>query len=90
MKWPSLSLDEWLPTYATLHRWVQIVGKTRLALSPFENHWWHCALYVTTHGVGTSPMPLGGWDLASLRSSRDAAHNGQPAPATSAKTMTDR
>jgi hypothetical protein len=38
---------------------MQIVGKTRLALSPFENHWWHCALYVTTRGVGTSPMPFG-------------------------------
>ena len=56
--WPSLVLDEWLPTYATLHRWVQIVGKTRLALSPFENHWWNCALYVSVSGLTTSPMPI--------------------------------
>jgi hypothetical protein len=62
-EWPSLSVDEWLPTYATLHRWVQIAGKTRLSLSPFENHWWHCALYVTARGVGTSPMPFGGGNL---------------------------
>ena len=56
-EWPSLVLEEWLPTYATLHRWAQIVGKTRLSLAPFENHWWHCALYVTARGLTTSPMP---------------------------------
>jgi len=59
-EWPSLSLDEWLPTYATLHRWTQIVGKTRLGLAPFENHWWHCALYTTARGLTTSPMPYRG------------------------------
>jgi hypothetical protein len=55
--WPSLPLAGWQPTYETLHRWVQIVGKTRLALSPAENHWWHTALYLTTRGLTTSPMP---------------------------------
>jgi hypothetical protein len=58
--WPALSLAEWLPTYATLHRWTQIVGKTRLGLAPFENHWWHCPLYVTARGLSTSPMPYRG------------------------------
>jgi hypothetical protein len=57
---PPLALDEWLPTYATLHRWTQIVGKTRLWLAPFENHWWHCTLYVTARGLTTSPMPYRG------------------------------
>ncbi len=56
--WPALTLDGWLPTYETLHRWTQIVGKTRLALAPFENHWWHTALYVSTRGLTTSPMPF--------------------------------
>ena len=56
-EWPALSLDDWLPTYSTLHRWTQIVGKTRLRLAPFENHWWHTALYVTARGLTTSPMP---------------------------------
>jgi len=56
--WPELALDDWLPTQATLHRWTQIVGKTRLALAPFQNHWWHCALYVTARGLATSPMPF--------------------------------
>jgi hypothetical protein len=43
-----------------VHRWTQIVGKTRLALSPFENHWWHGVLYLTARGLGTSPMPYAG------------------------------
>jgi hypothetical protein len=55
--WPALTLDRWLSTYETLHRWAQIVGKTRLKLAPFENHWWHAALYTTTRGFTTSPMP---------------------------------
>jgi hypothetical protein len=58
--WPLLPLESWQPTYETLHRWVQIVGKTRLALSPVENHWWHSALYVTTRGLTTGPMPFAG------------------------------
>ena len=37
--------------------WTQIVGKTRLALAPPENHWWHTALYVTPRGLTTSPIP---------------------------------
>ena len=60
--WPSLRLDEWLPTCITL-RWMQIVGKTRPELSPFENHWWHSALYVSARGVTTSPMPFRGLSL---------------------------
>src|SRR5438309_5230165 len=57
--WPRLTLDEWAPTQSTLHRWVQIVGKTRLALAPMQNHWWQVTLYVTTRGLTTSPMPVG-------------------------------
>ncbi len=56
-RWPALPLEDWLATYETLRRWTQIVGKTRLGLAPFENHWWHCALYVTARGLTTSPMP---------------------------------
>ena len=55
--WPRLPLGEWQSTYSTLHRWTQIVGKTRLRLSPMQNHWWHCTLYVTSRGLGTSPIP---------------------------------
>jgi hypothetical protein len=55
--WPPLPLDAWQDTYATLHMWTQIVGKTRLALAPSENHWWQVALYVTPRGLTTSAMP---------------------------------
>jgi hypothetical protein len=57
--WPSLPLEEWKDTRATLHMWTQIVGKTRLALSPKENHWWHVALHVTARGLTTTPIPHG-------------------------------
>lgn len=57
--WPELPLPDWQATYTTLHRWTQIVGKTRLALSPMQNHWWQVALYVTSRGLGTTPMPCG-------------------------------
>jgi hypothetical protein len=62
--WPPLPLAAWRDTYATLHMWSQIVGKTRLALSPAENHWWHIALYVTPRGLTTSAMPYGSRTLA--------------------------
>jgi Family of unknown function (DUF5996) len=55
--WPRLPLPEWQETYATLHRWTQIVGKTRLALAPRQNHWWHVALYLSARGLQTSPVP---------------------------------
>ena len=37
--WPPLPLDGWRDSYATLHMWTQIVGETRLALAPMQNHW---------------------------------------------------
>jgi hypothetical protein len=58
--WPApLPLAEWQDTYSTLHMWAQIVGKTRLALAPMENHWWQVALYVTPRGLTTTAMPFG-------------------------------
>ncbi|WP_310391340.1 DUF5996 family protein [Hymenobacter sp.] len=55
--WPSLPADSWTDTRLTLHRWTQMVGKTRLALSPMLNHWWQVVLYVTPRGLTTGPMP---------------------------------
>jgi len=57
--WPSLPLEAWSETYATLHMWTQIVGKIRLAQTPWVNHGWHCTLYVTARGLTTSPVPHG-------------------------------
>jgi Family of unknown function (DUF5996) len=56
-RWPALPLEAWRDTCETLHMWTQIVGKVRLVLSPFENHWWHVPLYVTARGLTTSPIP---------------------------------
>jgi uncharacterized protein DUF5996 len=57
--WPSLPLEAWSETYATLHRWLQIVGKIRLTQSPWVNHSWHVTLYVTATGLTTSAIPYG-------------------------------
>jgi uncharacterized protein DUF5996 len=57
--WPTLPLDAWRDTYATLHLWTQIIGKVRLALAPMINHWWQVTLYVTSRGLTTSPMAYG-------------------------------
>ena len=59
LAWPALLFAEWKDTYATLHMWTQIVGKIRLALCPPINHCWGVALYVTSRGLTTSPMPYG-------------------------------
>ena len=52
--WPALPLAEWKNTYDTVHRWTQIVGKIRLALTPFVNHWWNSTLYITPRGLTTT------------------------------------
>jgi hypothetical protein len=57
--WPSLVLDTWQDTCATLHMWTQIVGKIRLVQTPFVNHSWHVPLYLTARGMTTSPIPCG-------------------------------
>ncbi len=57
--WPELKWSQWQKTAETLHMWMQIVGKTRLALSPLQAHWWNVPLYVTARGLSTSAMPYG-------------------------------
>jgi len=57
--WPELPYDAWKDTYATLHMWTQIVGKIRLAQTPWLNHSWHVVLYVSPRGLTTSPIPYG-------------------------------
>jgi len=58
--WPSLPLESWADTLATLHMWIQIAGKIRLTQSPWVNHSWHTTLYVTSRGLTTSPIPYHG------------------------------
>jgi Family of unknown function (DUF5996) len=57
--WPRLNSGDWKDSYATLHRWTQIVGKIRMVNTPAVNHWWHAVLYVTARGLTTSPIPQG-------------------------------
>jgi hypothetical protein len=57
--WPALDWADWSGTAETLHMWTQIVGKTRLALSPLQAHWWNVPLYVSARGLSTSAMPCG-------------------------------
>jgi len=56
-QWPDLPLAPWRETLATLHLWLQIAGKVRLVKTPWLNQSWHATLYVTTRGLGTSPIP---------------------------------
>jgi len=65
--WPGLPLDEWRETKETLHRYCQMVGKVRLALAPFLNHWWHVTLYVTVDGLSTGMLPVWGGRTVEVR-----------------------
>jgi uncharacterized protein DUF5996 len=56
--WPELDWPEWKDTAETLHMYMQIVGKTRLGLTPLQNHWWNVSLYLTARGLSTSAMPF--------------------------------
>jgi hypothetical protein len=55
--WPSVTMDNWRDTYATLHMWMQIVGKICLALTPRINHFWNITFHVTPRGLITPLMP---------------------------------
>ena len=57
--WPDLPYAAWKETCATFHLWTQIVGKVRLAQTPWLNHSWHVPFYVTARGLTTSPIPYG-------------------------------
>jgi hypothetical protein len=58
-RWPALPYAAWRDTAATLQLWTQIVGKLRLAQTPWLNHSWHTTLYVTVRGLTTSSIPCG-------------------------------
>ena len=57
--WPALPLQDWEPTHAALHRWMQVIGKLRLAAAPWTNHSWHVTLPLTARGITTGPLPFG-------------------------------
>jgi hypothetical protein len=64
VRWPALPYHDTKDTLETLHLWTQIVGKIRLALTPWTNHSWHVTLLVSARGLATPPMPTGNRDLS--------------------------
>ena len=56
-RWPPLPYEAWKDTYATLHMWLQIVGKVALALAPPINHSWGVAMSITPRGLSTHSLP---------------------------------
>ncbi len=59
MDWPALPYDGWKDTYATLHMWMQVIGKVALAQAPPVNHSWGVAMELTPRGIGTRLLPHG-------------------------------
>jgi len=57
--WPRLDYLEWRETCSALHLYLQIVGKYRLAHTPWLNHSWNATFYVTPTGLTSSPIPDG-------------------------------
>jgi Family of unknown function (DUF5996) len=58
-RWPALPYEAWKDTCATLHMWMQIVGKIALAQAPPLNHCWAVALHVNARGLSTRTLPHG-------------------------------
>ena len=54
---PALAYEQWEPARDTLHLWCQVIGKTKLALTPRRNHWWNVPLYVSARGLTTGRLP---------------------------------
>lgn len=65
-EWPALEWKQWKDTAETLQMYMQIVGKTRLGLTPTQNHWWNVAFYLTARGLTTSAMPADGGMLLDI------------------------
>ncbi len=62
--WPTLDWAAWRETALHLQLMTQVAGKVRLKLSPWLNHSWHVALYVTPRGLTTSPIPSAGFEFS--------------------------
>ena len=57
--WPAIPFEPWKDTCAALHLYSQIVGKYRLAHTPWVNHSWHATLYINADGLTTGLVPDG-------------------------------
>lgn len=59
MSWPDLPYKDFAETAYFLHMALQMPGKLKL-LTPFEPQWANVALWVTTRGLTTGPIPYNG------------------------------
>jgi len=57
--WRDLSHPQAAETLETLQLYMQIVGKIRIAQTPWTNHSWHVPLYVNAYGLSTGLIPHG-------------------------------
>ena len=55
--WPALPFGECRDSMETLHMKMQVVGKVKLALTPFLNHWWNVGFYLNASGMTTGVIP---------------------------------
>ncbi|MCQ8185918.1 DUF5996 family protein [Parvularcula maris] len=55
-RWPAIPYTDWKETAAALHLQCQILGKYRLAHTPWVNHSWHATLYPVPSGLTTGPV----------------------------------
>ncbi len=54
---PEIPYPPWSGTCAALHLYTQIIGKYRLARTPWLNHSWHATLYPYGRGFTTGLVP---------------------------------
>lgn len=55
--WPSLTYSKCRDSMETLHMKMQVIGKIKLALTPFLNHWWNVAFHINSSGMTTGLIP---------------------------------
>jgi hypothetical protein len=55
--WPEIPYTACQETCSALHLYAEIVGKYRLARTPWVNHSWHATYYVNARGLTTSLIP---------------------------------
>ena len=93
--WPELPFKAWSDTAATLHMWMQVIGKIRLVRTPWINHSWHVPFYVTARGLGTSLIPYDGrafsveFDLLDHRLVIQVTDGGRQTVALESRTVAD-
>src|SRR3954447_8375062 len=57
--WPELSYPDFAATQHLLHMGLQVVGKLKLK-EPFESQWAEVALWLSSRGLTTGPIPYSG------------------------------